>query len=69
MKREEEIKKAAKQRADQYSHPLQWNDVYNAFVCGVNWADKHINVNFVFLIWTFTGWLLAVLMFFVVLFK
>jgi len=49
MKREEEIKKAAKQRADQYSHSLQWNDVYNAFVCGANWADKHINVNFVFL--------------------
>ena len=39
--RNDEIKEAAKERANQYSHPVQWNDVYNGFISGAQWADNH----------------------------
>ncbi len=40
MTRKEERAEAAKQRANQYSHPAQWNDVYRGFISGSEWADK-----------------------------
>jgi len=39
MTRKEEIERKAKIRADQYSHPVQWNDVYHGFISGAEWAD------------------------------
>lgn len=41
MTREEQIVKAAKQRADQYDHPSKWRDTYYGFVDGAKWADQH----------------------------
>jgi len=40
-KREEQIKEAARQRADQYGHPSQWSDTYYGFIDGAHWADSH----------------------------
>ena len=40
-KREEQIKEAARQRADQYDHPSQWSDTYYGFIDGAEWADSH----------------------------
>jgi hypothetical protein len=42
-KREEQIKEAARQRADQYDHPSQWSDTYYGFIDGAHWADSHPN--------------------------
>jgi hypothetical protein len=42
-KREEQIKEAARQRADQYDHPSQWSDTYYGFIDGAHWADQHPN--------------------------
>jgi len=39
--REQQIKEAARQRADQYDHPSQWSDTYYGFIDGAHWADKH----------------------------
>lgn len=41
MTREEEIKQAAKNRADQYEHPVDWNNCYHHYIQGVEWADQH----------------------------
>lgn len=41
MTREEEIKEAARQKADQYWHPSQWSDTYYGFIAGARWADKN----------------------------
>jgi len=41
MIREEQIKEAAKQRADQYDHPSKWSDTYYGFIDGTKWADSH----------------------------
>ena len=40
MKRKEEREKASKNRADQYSHPVEWNECYLRFKEGAEWADK-----------------------------
>lgn len=40
MKRKEEREKASKNRADQYSHPAEWNECYRHFKEGAEWADK-----------------------------
>lgn len=40
MSRKEEIEKASKNRADQYSHPIEWNECYHHFKEGAEWADK-----------------------------
>lgn len=41
MTREEQIKEAARQRADQYDHPSKWSDTYYGFIDGAHWADSH----------------------------
>ena len=41
MSREEEIKQAAKNRADQYEHPVDWNNCYHHYIQGAEWADQH----------------------------
>lgn len=41
MTREEEIKQAARNRADQYEHPVDWSDCYHYFLQGAEWADQH----------------------------
>ena len=41
MTREEEIKQAAKNRADQYEHPVDWNNCYHHYIQGAEWADQH----------------------------
>lgn len=41
MTREEEIKQAAKNRADQYKHPVDWNNCYHHYIQGAEWADQH----------------------------
>lgn len=41
MTREEEIKQAAKNRADQYEHPVDWNNCYHHYTQGAEWADQH----------------------------
>ena len=41
MTREEEIKQAAKIRADQYEHPVDWNHCYQHYIQGAEWADQH----------------------------
>ena len=41
MTREEQIKEAARQRADQYDHPSKWSDTYYGFIDGAKWADSH----------------------------
>lgn len=41
MKREEQIKEAARQRTDQYSHPVDWSRIYYGFIDGAKWADQH----------------------------
>lgn len=41
MTREEQIKDAARQRANQYDHPSQWSDTYYGFIDGAHWADSH----------------------------
>ena len=41
MTRKEQIRLAAKQRADQYEHPAKWNDTYHGFMDGAEWADKN----------------------------
>jgi hypothetical protein len=43
MSRKEQIKEAAKQRADQYDHPSKWNDTYYGFIDGAHWADSYPN--------------------------
>jgi len=40
MTRKEEIEQKAKIRADQYSHPVEWNDCYHHWIEGAEWADK-----------------------------
>ena len=43
MTREDEIKQASKNRADQYSHlsyPVGWNRCYCHFKEGAEWADS-----------------------------
>lgn len=40
MTREEQIRQAARIRADQYSHPGEWNDCYRHFSQGAEWADR-----------------------------
>lgn len=40
MTRKEEIKEAARIRANQYSHPVEWNDCYRHWIEGAEWADK-----------------------------
>lgn len=39
--RQEQIKEAARQRADQYDHPSKWSDTYYGFLDGAEWADQH----------------------------
>lgn len=34
MNREEEIKEAARIRADQFTHPVDWNMAYHRFIDG-----------------------------------
>ena len=41
MTRKEEIEKASKNRADQYSHAVEWNECYHHFMEGAEWADSH----------------------------
>lgn len=41
MSREEEIKQSAKNRADQYEHPVDWNNCYHHYIQGAEWADQH----------------------------
>ena len=41
MTREEEIKQTAKNRADQYEHPVDWNNCYHHYIQGAEWADQH----------------------------
>ena len=41
MTREEQIKEAARLRADQYDHPSKWSDTYYGFIDGAKWADQH----------------------------
>jgi hypothetical protein len=41
MAREEQIKEAARQRANQYNHPSKWSDTYYGFIDGAKWADSH----------------------------
>ena len=43
MTREEQIKEAARQRANQYDHPSKWSDTYYGFIDGALWADSHLN--------------------------
>lgn len=43
MNREEQIKEAARQRADQYDHPSKWSDTYYGFIDGAHWADSYPN--------------------------
>lgn len=38
--RKEERERRAKIRADQYSHPVEWNDCYHHWIEGAEWADK-----------------------------
>jgi len=40
-KREQQIKEAARQRANQYDHPSKWSDTYYGFIDGAKWADSH----------------------------
>lgn len=42
MEKEKEIEKASKIRADQYSHPADWNECYHHFKEGAEWADSHL---------------------------
>lgn len=41
MTRKEEREEAAKNRADQYEHPVDWNNCYHHFIQGAEWADEH----------------------------
>ena len=41
MTREEEIKQAAKNRADQYEHPVDWNNCYHHYIQGAEFADQN----------------------------
>ena len=41
MIREEEIKQAAKNRADQYEYSVDWNHCYHHYIQGAEWADQH----------------------------
>lgn len=41
MTREEQIKEAARQRADQYSRPVDWSRIYYGFIDGAKWAYSH----------------------------
>ena len=41
MTRKEEIERKAKMRADQYSHPVEWNDCYHHWIEGAEWSDKN----------------------------
>lgn len=41
--REQQIKEAARQRADQYDHPSKWSDTYYGFIDGAHWADSQPN--------------------------
>ena len=41
MTRQEQIKEAARQRANQYDHPSKWSDTYYGFIDGAKWADQH----------------------------
>lgn len=39
--REQQIKEAARQRANQYDHPSKWSDTYYGFIEGAKWADAY----------------------------
>ena len=39
--REQQIKEAARQRANQYDHPSKWSDTYYGFIDGAKWAGSH----------------------------
>lgn len=41
MTREEQIDTAASRRANQYFHPVEWNEAYCKFREGAKWADSH----------------------------
>jgi len=43
MSRKEQIKEAARQRANQYAHPSKWSDTYYGFIDGAHWADSYPN--------------------------
>ena len=45
MSREEEIKQSAKNRADQYEHPVDWNNCYHHYIQGAEWADQNPSVD------------------------
>ena len=40
MTRKEERERKARIRADQYSHPVEWNECYHHWIEGAEWADK-----------------------------
>lgn len=41
MTREEQIDTAASRRANQFTHPVEWNEAYCRFREGAKWADSH----------------------------
>lgn len=45
--RSDEITEAARQRANQYDHPVQWNDVYRGFISGAVWSDENPKKNLI----------------------
>lgn len=43
MTRKEQIDTAASRRANQFTHPVEWNEAYCKFREGAEWADSHPN--------------------------
>lgn len=43
MTREEQIDTVACRRANQFTHPVEWNEAYCKFREGAKWADNHPN--------------------------
>lgn len=41
MTRKEEREEAARIRANQYSHPAEWNDCYKHWIEGAEWSDAN----------------------------
>jgi hypothetical protein len=41
MTRKEEREEVARNRANQYSHPVEWNDCYKHWIEGAEWADAN----------------------------
>ena len=41
MTRKEEREEVARIRANQYSHPVEWNDCYKHWLEGAEWADRN----------------------------